>query len=102
VLFLNTAHRFFRDLRVGPGTNPRLRAGLEVLLFVIGDAELDAEGDRRLFYETERSVWSQQPNVALDRLDQNDSAEDVLSAAEDAEVEASKGGSQGAEAAPAA
>lgn len=89
VLYLNTSHRFFRDLYSGPDSTPRLRAALEVLLFVIGDGELDAQGqaDRRLFYESERGYWSQQLNVALDRLDQMDSVEDELSASEEDEDE---------------
>jgi hypothetical protein len=83
VLLLNTAHRFFRDLYAGPGSSSRLRSGLEVLLFVIGDSELEAERERRLFYESERALWSQQLNVAMDELDQIDSIEDELSAADE-------------------
>lgn len=61
VLYLNVAHPFFTDLYEGPGSNPRLRAGLEVLLWTLGNAECDAEpeSDRRTFYEHERAtVWS--------------------------------------------
>src|SRR5207244_7210652 len=42
VLYLNTAHRFYTDLYSGPESTPRLRSGLEVLLFVLGESELDA------------------------------------------------------------
>ncbi len=61
VLYLNVAHRFYTELYGDPGSTPRLRAGLEVLLWTLGNAEVDAnpESDRRHFYERERaSVWS--------------------------------------------
>jgi hypothetical protein len=61
VLYLNVAHSFYTDLYQGPGASPRLRAGLEVLLLTLGNAEIDASpaSDRRKFYERERvSVWS--------------------------------------------
>lgn len=77
VLYLNTAHRFYTDLYSGPKSTPRLRAGLELLLFVIGECELDATDDRRTFYQTERGVWSNQLNPALDRLDQADNVRDA-------------------------
>jgi len=61
VLYLNTAHPFYTELYAGPGSTARLRAGLEVLLWVLGNAEVDAEpgSDRRSFYTRERSsVWT--------------------------------------------
>jgi len=64
VLLINQSHGFYTDLYMGHGTNPRLRAALEVLLFTLGNAEVDAdpESDRRTFYARERSsVWS--PNL---------------------------------------
>jgi hypothetical protein len=68
VLYLNQAHRFYTDVYAGEKSNPAVRSALEVLLFVIGDCELDSGGDRRLFYQTERAEWSTRFNVALDRL----------------------------------
>lgn len=65
VLYLNVAHSFYTDLYAGPHATPRLRAGLEVLLWTLGNAEVDAdpESDRRKFYERERaSAWS--PHLA--------------------------------------
>jgi len=61
ILYLNVSHPFYTELYAGPGSSPRLRAGLEVLLWTLGNAEVDAdpESDRRQFYERERaSVWS--------------------------------------------
>lgn len=68
VLYLNVAHPFYTDLYGGPSSTPRLRAGLEVLLWTLGNAEVDAdpESDRRRFYDRERSsVWSPQLADAL-------------------------------------
>src|SRR5206468_8489166 len=61
VLYLNVAHPFYTELYAGPHATARLRAGLEVLLWTLGNAEIDAdpETDRRRFYERERaSVWT--------------------------------------------
>jgi hypothetical protein len=61
VLLLNVADPFFSDVYAGSGSTPRLRAGIEVLLWALGEAEVDAEplSDRRRFYERERaSVWT--------------------------------------------
>lgn len=70
VLYLNVAHPFYTDLYSGPGSSPRLRAGLEVLLWTLGNAEVDTDpdSDRRRFYSRERaSVWT--PHLA-DSLEQ--------------------------------
>jgi hypothetical protein len=71
VLLLNEAHPFYTDLYAGNGATPRLRAGLEVLLWTLGEAEIDAdpESDRRRFYERERaSVWTPYLSDALTSL----------------------------------
>ncbi|MEM7116950.1 MAG: ATP-binding protein [Chloroflexota bacterium] len=68
VLYLNTAHRFFTHLYSNSEAGPYTRAALEVLLFVLGECESEASGDRQLFYESERAEWSKRLNVALDRL----------------------------------
>jgi hypothetical protein len=74
VLYLNTAHRFYKDVYAGPDSSPRLRAGLEVVLFAIGACEIGAEGDRQTFYETERGQWSAKLNTALAQLEKIDPA----------------------------
>jgi Histidine kinase-, DNA gyrase B-, and HSP90-like ATPase len=71
VLFINTAHEFYRQLHSGPGSTPRLRASLEVLLWALGEAEVEADigNDRRRFYERERvTVWSPYISDALTSL----------------------------------
>lgn len=84
VLYLNKEHRFYTDVYAGPESTPRLRASLEVLLFVIGECELDASGERRLFYQTERAEWSTRLNVVLNLLDEIDSTEEVVANEEEA------------------
>jgi hypothetical protein len=68
VLSLNTAHRFYADVYSGPDSTPRLRAALELLLFVLGGCELDASMERRRFYHVERAEWSKELDVVLDLL----------------------------------
>jgi hypothetical protein len=76
VLYLNSAHRFYQDVYAGLDSSPRMRSALEVVLFAIGSAEIDAEDDRLVFYETERGVWSTRLNLALAQLENIDSAQE--------------------------
>lgn len=69
VLYLNTAHSFYKKVYKGEDTTPRVRRTIEVLLFVLGSAELTSEGDRARFYLSERAQWSTDLEVALDLLD---------------------------------
>lgn len=69
VLYLNIAHSFYSKVYWSADATPYFRAALEVLLFVIGDSELDSSGDRRKFYENERILWSSLLNVALSKLE---------------------------------
>lgn len=87
VLYLNTAHTFYQKVYAGPESTPRLRAALEVLLFVIGAAELDADGEKKTFYEIERGVWSQDLHAALTTLERIDSARDTFERREDADAD---------------
>jgi hypothetical protein len=70
VLYINRDHRFYSDIYAATGSPRNVRAGLEVLLFVIGDCELDAQGnpDRKMFYASEKQEWSQLLNTALGSL----------------------------------
>jgi hypothetical protein len=90
VLYLNKAHRFYTDVYAGTNSNPAVRAALEVLLFVIGDSELDSSGDRQLFYQTERAEWSTRLNVALDLLSEIEADETEID--EEEEMTATAGG----------
>ncbi|HLL76217.1 MAG TPA: ATP-binding protein [Pyrinomonadaceae bacterium] len=87
-LIINQAHPFFTSLYAGPDSTPRSRAGLELLLFVLAECELDASLERQLFYESERREWSQRFNTVLKLLEKKDPTADEASArAERAEVE---------------
>jgi hypothetical protein len=87
-LIINQAHPFFTSVYAGPDSTPRLRAGLELLLFVMAECELDASVERQLFYDSERREWSQRFNTVLRLLEQRDPASDEASArAEQVEVE---------------
>jgi hypothetical protein len=70
VLYINRAHRFFGDIYAAPDSTRRVRAALEVLLFSLGDCELDAQGnpDRAMFYAVERQAWSETLSGALEML----------------------------------
>jgi hypothetical protein len=68
ILKINGRHRWYTEVYAAPDTTPRWRNALEVMLFVMGDAELDATEDRQRFYEVERSVWSGRLSIALDLL----------------------------------
>lgn len=81
VIYLNTAHRFYTDVYASPYSTPYMRSALEVLLFVIGECELDSNEERQLFYGAERAEWSNRLQVAIDLLK-------VAVGAEDAEAEA--------------
>ena len=69
VLFLNIAHPFFSKVYSNEDLTPPLRAAIEVLLFVIGEAELESTDDRQRFYESERSYWSNQYRAGLEKLE---------------------------------
>lgn len=94
VLEINQAHPFFSQIYAAPGADRFLRAGLEVLLFSIGEAELDGIGnrDKSLFYATEKRVWSERLSIALDSLErfvhETDIDDDAADLADDGAVTA--------------
>lgn len=71
VLLINKEHPFYTDIYAGFGSTLALRAAMELLLWTLGDAEVDAEpgSERRAFYEAERqTLWSPNLKLALDAL----------------------------------
>jgi len=79
VLLINRAHPFYTDLYAGPSSDARLRAGLEILLWALGETEVDADptSDRRRFYESERpQAWSPYLKDALVSLRQIETVDD--------------------------
>jgi hypothetical protein len=83
VLYLNTAHRFYRDVYAGQESTPRLRAAIQIVLFTFGVGEVDAEGDRLLFLQTERGAWSTRLENALAQFEKLDAADEVRETDED-------------------
>ncbi len=88
VLYINTEHPFYNQIHSGPGSTLRLRIALELLLFVLGDCELDTDPDgaRRKFYVNERQEWSRQLRITLEGLDDYDNILDAQLAEEEFEV----------------
>lgn len=76
-LTINTAHPFYEKIYQRAG---EAQAGLEVLLFVLADAELDAENEREAFYKVERKFWSEGLQHALEELLGDDAMTDRASA----------------------
>ena len=94
ILWLNSSHRFFTDVYSGPQSTPQMKAALELVLFTLGESELDSPEERRLFYQTERqAVWTSRLSVLLDLLsrhtgtEDDQALEDELSELADATVE---------------
>jgi len=71
VLFLNTAHRFYREVHSGPNSSPEVRSALEVLLFAIGDRILETSDNLRDIYHHEVPEWSKKLDYALAQLGQS-------------------------------
>lgn len=76
-LSINTSHPFFDKIYELAG---EAKSGLEVLLFVLADAELDADGEREAFYRAERQSWSEGLRHALDALVSDEALNDRASA----------------------
>lgn len=81
-LYLNSDHTFFIKLYAAEGTSPRLKSALEILLFILGSCEVEAGGDRELFYQSERAEWSKRLNVTLNLLDRKEPIDDAEEAKE--------------------
>jgi hypothetical protein len=58
VLEINTAHPWHREVYLRLADNQEMRSALELMLFVLGAGELDATGQARVFYRSERRAWS--------------------------------------------
>ena len=71
VIILNTAHPFFTEIYspLQGFEGKRVRAGLELLLFVLGQAETEAPRERRNWYRSERGDWSVKLSTVLGGLE---------------------------------
>lgn len=72
VVWINRAHPFFTDLYESRESQPHTKSALELLLFILGESELDSEGHRREFYRTERVEWSRKFATTLRLLEKKD------------------------------
>jgi hypothetical protein len=70
VLHVNMAHRFYKDIYANDAATRFMQYALEVVLFSIGDGELDAIGNvsKENFYHVEKIEWSKKMNVMLGEL----------------------------------
>lgn len=69
-VYLNKAHRFYTDvyatLRGAEGA--RIRQALEILIFVIGERELQSSPEKATWYRFERGEWSRKLDVGYEEL----------------------------------
>jgi hypothetical protein len=70
VLFLNTSHRFYKEVHSGPNATAEVRASLEILLFAVGDRILETSDHLRDIYMHEVPEWSKKLDYALGQLAQ--------------------------------
>ncbi|MGD9602453.1 MAG: ATP-binding protein [Gammaproteobacteria bacterium] len=78
-IVLNTAHPFYSRLYAKASGD--VRSALQVLLFVLADGEIDADGHRGIFYKAERGFWSGQLAIALSSLTTQGTLDDDASVA---------------------
>ena len=73
VIVINKAHRFFTDVYASLQGHEglRVRAALELLLFVLGQSEIETTTDGRIWYQSERIDWSRKLNAALTKLEEH-------------------------------
>jgi len=76
-LVINTDHPFYTRVYAQA---PAARSALEVLLFVLAERELEAQGDSEIFYKAERQAWSERLRHALNSLVTTSSLADAASA----------------------
>lgn len=68
---VNTAHAFFRSFYVNLRAKPTARYAVDLLLLSLAKSEIEAEDERKLFYEHERKYnWTPFLDTCLSVLDQ--------------------------------
>jgi len=87
-LLINTDHPFYTKLYEPAG--PDVRGGLEVLLFVLAERELEAQGATETFYKAERHNWSERLRHALEILKSDQSVVDAASSVAEALYQAAE------------
>ena len=79
-LIINSLHPFYTKVYDATDATPEIKAALEVLLLVLGESELEAEGDLESFYRSARSLWSERLHHALNELRPDQDMRDKASA----------------------
>lgn len=81
-LIINTLHRFYTDVYEPAGRVAGLKSKIETALFVVAEAELDAEigSEQEAFYKAGRIYLSQRLTDVLADLDADGDTEDEVSA----------------------
>lgn len=90
-IVINTAHPFYSRVY---DQAESVRSAIEVMLFVMADGEIDAEGSRLQFYKAERNYWSEMMRTALESLESEAEITDrnaSQSEAAESSVESSRG-----------
>ena len=64
-VIINTLHPFYTKVY---NTSPEIKSALQVLLLVLGEAELEAKGDFESFYRSARGLWSERVRYAIEQL----------------------------------
>lgn len=77
-VILNTEHPFYG--RVYSAITAETQAAVQVLLFVLAEAELEAEGEQEQFYKAARHKWSERLRFALEQLQSDASMADKAAA----------------------
>lgn len=67
VLRINTGHPWYEQLfgKLGPN-DAEFRSGIELMLWVLAMSEIDATGEIRVFYRSERPEWSRKLAMAFE------------------------------------
>ncbi|HWB02955.1 MAG TPA: ATP-binding protein [Verrucomicrobiales bacterium] len=74
-LYINRDHRFYIDIY--SKTDGFLRSGIETTLFSIGVHWIRSTGERRKFFESEMTLWSNTLNATLSGLEEYDGSYDA-------------------------
>lgn len=85
-VYLNTAHPFYHEVYLGPSSNPRYRAALELMLFTMTECEMEASPERQLFYKAERQEWSRRFQTVFTLLERDSPKTDAAPTSKDSEV----------------
>jgi hypothetical protein len=82
-VMINSAHRFYSHIY--SQQDNRGKTAIELLLFVLSKCEIEATGEKELFYGNERYEWSRKLDLRLKLLDKRDPITDKQAFEEEAD-----------------